>query len=589
MRMQNKLGAAILTAVLLGAGAMPAAAQKSADTLRIVMRDALPNIDPYYNNLRTGVVMHHQGWDALVYRNPDTFKLEPLLATEWKQPDATTIEFTLRPGVKFHDGSPFTADDVVYTINLIADPASRLSTPSNYNWLDKAEKTGDLSVRVKLKRPNPAALEYFALVIPIYPKAYREKVGAEGYAKAPVGAGPYKMTKVEPGVSIDFERFEDYWAGSPKGKPAIKKMSVRFVPDAATEMTELLAGRADWIWNLNPDQFEPVNRMPHLQAVRKESMRIGYLSLDAGGRTGADNPMTKLKVRQAIWYAIDRKAIADKLVTGGSRVPLAPCVPSQFGCDGEIATTYDYNPAKAKQLLTEAGYPDGFDVELASYVLPQWGSAVQNYLHCGRHPRQAQPASDRRADPARQGRRTADVSRKLGQLFDQRRLGHPAQLLRWRCRRLCARSGRAEMAGRGRIIDRPGSAQEGLFDGAPAHHRAGLLGALAQLCDDLWSRKAARLHAIPGRTAALLSGEVELRAARHLRLPFDCSSRVCATRFRVAPVAPSQPSELRFQVRRKSMPRTMMPGGVPSNSRARNLRDAHASMRSRNRTNCSSR
>src|SRR3982750_2127586 len=102
----------------------------------------------------------------------------------------------------------------------------------NYNWIEKAEKTGDLSVRVTLKRPTPAALEYFALVIPIYPKACREKVGPEGYAKAPIGAGPYKITKVEPGVSIDFERFEDYWAGSPKGKPAIKKMSVRFVPDA---------------------------------------------------------------------------------------------------------------------------------------------------------------------------------------------------------------------------------------------------------------------------------------------------------------------------------------------------------------------
>ena len=81
------------------------------------MRDALPNIDPYYNNLRTGVVMHHHGWDTLVYRNPDTFKLEPLLATEWKQVDPTTIDFTLRPGVKFHDGSPLTADDVVYTLN----------------------------------------------------------------------------------------------------------------------------------------------------------------------------------------------------------------------------------------------------------------------------------------------------------------------------------------------------------------------------------------------------------------------------------------------------------------------------------------
>ncbi|MBN8909807.1 MAG: hypothetical protein J0H99_25140, partial [Rhodospirillales bacterium] len=184
------------------------------------------------------------------------------------------------------------------------------------------------------------------------------------------------ITKVEPGVSIDFERFEDYWAGSPKGKPAIKKLAVRFVPDATTEMTELLANRADWIWNLNPDQFENINKLPHIMAVRKESMRVGYLSLDAAGRTGADNPITKLKVRQAIWHAIDRQAMADKLVTGGSRVPAAPCFPTQFGCNGEAATLYDYNPAKAKQLLSEAGYPDGFDLEVASYVLPQWAGAM---------------------------------------------------------------------------------------------------------------------------------------------------------------------------------------------------------------------
>jgi len=290
------------------------------------------------------------------------------------------LNFTFGRSVKFHDGSSLTADDVVYTLTVAADPNSKVSTPANYNWIDKAEKTGDLSVRVTLKRPTPAALEYFALVIPIYPKAYREKVGPEGYAKAPIGAGPYKITKVEPGVSIDFERFDDYWAGSPKGKPAIKKISVRFVPDATTEMTELLAQRADWIWNLNPDQFDNINKLPMLTAVRKESMRVGFMQLDAAGRTGADNPITKLKVRQAIFHAIDRQAIADKLVTGGSRVPPAPCFPPQFGCDAEAAVLYDYNPAKAKALLAEAGYPDGFDVELASYVLPQWGAAVQNYL-----------------------------------------------------------------------------------------------------------------------------------------------------------------------------------------------------------------
>src|SRR5436309_13402021 len=125
----GRLGA-IISAVLLGA--TPVLAQKSADTLRISMRDALPNVDPYYNNLRTGVVMHHQAWDTLVYRNPDTFKLDPLLATEWKLPDPTTIEFTLRPGVKSHDGTPLTAADVASTLRVAADPASRVSTPSNY-------------------------------------------------------------------------------------------------------------------------------------------------------------------------------------------------------------------------------------------------------------------------------------------------------------------------------------------------------------------------------------------------------------------------------------------------------------------------
>src|ERR1044071_10246850 len=115
MRVQFKFGAAILAAALL---TTPAAAQKSADNLRISMRDALPNIDPYYNNLRTGVVMHHQGWDTLVYRNPDTFKIEPLLATEWKFPDTTTIDFTLRPGVKFHDGSPLTPHHAGHTLSV---------------------------------------------------------------------------------------------------------------------------------------------------------------------------------------------------------------------------------------------------------------------------------------------------------------------------------------------------------------------------------------------------------------------------------------------------------------------------------------
>src|SRR4051794_17025177 len=357
-----------------------AAAQKAQDTLRIVDRFGLPNIDPYYNSLRTGLVQAHQAWDTLVHRDPDSFDLKPLLATEWRWLDDMALEFTLRRGVTFHDGSPFSADDVVYTLNLASNPESRVATPSNYSWIAGAEKLDDFKVKVTLKQPTPAALEYFALVIPIYPAAYRQRVGAEGYTKAPIGSGPYRITRFDPGALVEYERFEQYWAGSPKGRPAIRKLQVRFVPDATTEMTELLSGRADWIWNVNPDQFDNINRLPTVQAVRQESMRIGYLSIDAAGRSGAGNPLTNLKVRQAIWHAVDRETIANRLITGGSRVPAAPCYPSQFGCDAAAAGLYDYNPAKAKALLAEAGFANGFEIEMVSYVTPQWTASVQQYL-----------------------------------------------------------------------------------------------------------------------------------------------------------------------------------------------------------------
>jgi peptide/nickel transport system substrate-binding protein len=361
--------------------APPAFAQKSADTLRIQFVDAVPNVDMYFNSQRTGLILAHQAWDMLVHRDPATFEIKPALATDWKFAEDNSLDLTIRQGVKFHDGSTLSPDDVVYTINMAANPESKVATPSNYAWIDKAEKTGDWTVRIKMKKPTPAALEYLAMVTPIHPKAYREKVGADGFAAKPVGAGPYKIVKNVQGQEVVFERFEDYWAGSPKGKPAIKTLHVRFVPDLSTEVTELLAQRTDWIWNINPDQIESINKTPHLQAVRQESMRIGYLSIDAAGRSGAGNPLTNLKVRQAIWHAIDRQAMADKLVTGGSRVPMAPCFPTQFGCDADAAVKYPYDPAKAKALLVEAGFANGFDIELLSYVpVTSWTAAIQNYL-----------------------------------------------------------------------------------------------------------------------------------------------------------------------------------------------------------------
>ena len=374
MRLAGWLGGLVVAAGALGA--VPVQAQKSADTLRVAWRDAIPNVDYYYNSLRTGLVLSHHVWDTLIYRDPETFQLKPLLATSWKYVGDTTLEFELRPGVVFHDGSAFTADDVVYTVNFLKND-KQLATPSNYTFLDGAEKVSDLVVRIKLKRVFPAALEYISMVLPIYPQAYRERVG-EGFSKLPVGTGPYKITRVDGTTQIDLVRNDAYFE-SPKGKPAIKTFIIKEVADATGELTALLGQQADWIWNFSPDQTDNISKLPFLQVQRNESMRVGYMNMDSAGRTG-DSPLKNVKVRQAIMHAVDRVTMAKQFMPGGSRVLDAPCFPTQFGCDQAIAVKYEYDPAKAKALLAEAGYPNGFETELVGYLLPQWQGAVQNYL-----------------------------------------------------------------------------------------------------------------------------------------------------------------------------------------------------------------
>ena len=371
---------ALVAAALALLPACPAQAQKSADTLRIAWRDALATLDPYYNQQRTGLILAHHLSDGLVHRDPETFAIRPLLATSWRYTDETTLEFELRRGVTFHDGSPFTADDVVYTVaSVLSDPA--VAVPSNFAWLQGAEKIDSQHVRLKLKRIFPAAIEYVAMVLPIWPAAARERVGGAAFAMAPVGTGPYRLAGAERGLRrILLERYEDYYTDSPKGRPAIARLQIDQVPDAKSELDALLAGQADWIWNFLAEQTDAVARAPNLQVMRAESMRIGYLTLDAAGRSGIANPLTNQKVRQAIYHAIDRQAFVRQVVQGGSRMLEAPCFPTQFGCDAAAAVRYDYNPARARALLAEAGYPSGFDTELVTYALPQWAAAIHDYL-----------------------------------------------------------------------------------------------------------------------------------------------------------------------------------------------------------------
>jgi len=361
--------------ILLLLLALPAQAQKAEDTLRIAWRDAVPDVDPYHNTLRTGLILAHHAWDALILRDPETLQLKPLLATTWRYLDPMTLEFELRPGVTFHDGSPFTADDVVYTVQVAM--SDQVAVPSNYTFLAGAERVDDLRVRIRLKRVFPAALEYLAMVLPILPRAYRERVGG-GFSTAPVGTGPYRFTRVDSVTSLGLERNDAYF-DSPKGKPLIRKLEIAEVADTAAEVAALTEGRADWIWQFGPDQIEAITRNPALQTLRQESMRFAYVNMDAAGRSGP-SPLMQQKVRQAVSHAVDRAALVRQFMPGGARVLDAPCFPTQFGCDQAVAAKYEYDPAKARALLAEAGYPDGFDTQLVGYLLPPWQEALRGYL-----------------------------------------------------------------------------------------------------------------------------------------------------------------------------------------------------------------
>ena len=150
----------LLAAALLGAG--PALAGKKDDTIRFATDQAPESVDPFFNNVRIGVILGAQIWDTLVYRDPKTNEYKGNLAKSWKQIDERTIEFELREGVKFHNGEAFDADSVVYTLNFVANRDNKVTTQQNVNWIEKAEKLGQYKVRVVTKKVFPAAIEYLA-------------------------------------------------------------------------------------------------------------------------------------------------------------------------------------------------------------------------------------------------------------------------------------------------------------------------------------------------------------------------------------------------------------------------------------------
>ncbi len=366
-------------AAALALAAPGALAGPEDNTLTIGIGEELPSFDGYISTSRDAVVMTRHLFDMLIYRNPETFDYEPLLATAWERIDDLTWEFTLRDGVTFHDGSAFDAEDVAFTLNHYADPEAGARSQASVSWIDRVEVVDPMTVRIVSKAPFPAALEYVAGSLPIYPSDYVEAQGWQAFGQAPIGTGPYAYTPVDSNA-FTLTAHEGYFDGGGKGMPSIGTINVRIIPDTATRIAEMIGGGVDWIWNVPADQVPQLDALPNVTAELGSTMRIAMIAMDAAGRANPDTPLADVRVRQAINHAIDRDTIVSALVGGDGEVVNVPCYPLQFGCDTGAATTYDYDPEGARALLAEAGYGDGFSLRMASFRDRARAEAVQQYL-----------------------------------------------------------------------------------------------------------------------------------------------------------------------------------------------------------------
>ena len=384
-RLAKACAALAAVACLAGGGAH---AGKDNDTLVWATDREADVALPYYNNIRELVIISELVWDTLIFRDPHSFEYKPLLATGWEWIDDKTIDLDLRQGVRFHDGSDFGSEDVVATFNHVVADESGVLTRRNVDWIKTVEALGPYKVRIHLAKTFPAALEFLAMALPVFPSeiwqtARNDATGKPDWATIDeIGAGPYKIAEVVPGESITMVRNEDYWADSPKGRPEIGTVIFKTVPDAEAQVAQLLTGEIDWIWDVSKDKASDLAASGQVQVVNAKTFRVSYLTMDRAGRSGTDmaaNPLYDKRVRQAVAHAIDRNAIAKQLVGEASEMIHSACHPAQFGCTQEVPQ-YEYDPEKAKALLAEAGFPDGFEIDLYAYRQREYTEAAMGFL-----------------------------------------------------------------------------------------------------------------------------------------------------------------------------------------------------------------
>ncbi len=332
-----------------------AATPKRGGSLTVAVAADPDGLDPHKTVAAATFQITRNIYDTLVQTDAQG-RIQPDLALEWQSSDdGLTWTFTLREGVKFHNGRVMTADDVVYSFERLLSPETASPRAKDFAVIDAVAAPDARTVVFKLKSPSApflSSLAYgWAAVVP------QEAVAT--LRDKPVGTGPFKVTEWVKDSHVALERFDGYFL---PGVPYLDKATFRVITDPAARMAALRAGEVDVIPELPVQEVAAVRQDPALSIVEVPFNGVQYIAIN-----NKMPPFDNLKVRQALNYAVDKQAVIDT-AQFGIGLPIGSHMPPVTEYYVDLTDRYPYNPEKAKQLLAEAGFPDGFETTM---ILPQ--------------------------------------------------------------------------------------------------------------------------------------------------------------------------------------------------------------------------
>lgn len=335
------------------AGTSETAGVKTKDTLVVAVAEDVTSLDPQAIVNQKSFSVYCNMYENLVRYNAETKEVEPCLATEWEQVDDVTYHFKLREGVKFHDGNTMTAEDVIFSFKR----AKESGVVSTYlSFIESVEADGDYAVTMHIS--SPYAQIYQALSNPsavVVSKAAVEKYG-DDFAKNPVGTGAYKLVEWKAADSITLTAFEDYW-----GEPAkTKNVEIKVIPEGSQRTIMLENGEVDIASAVLPNDASRVEENEDLVMMHETGYKCSLIYFKCDSQKW---PIGNKLVRQAFQYAINKQEIVDSVAYGYGQVGNLYSTPLTAGYNADKDGLYSYDPEKAKALLAEAGYPDGFEMD----------------------------------------------------------------------------------------------------------------------------------------------------------------------------------------------------------------------------------